>query len=46
MTWSCNIGSYKEVAWLKKDVPRLGMPSSTKVWIFTQLEFEPMVFSK
>jgi hypothetical protein len=31
---------------LKKDVPRLGMPSSTKVGIFPQSKFEPMVFSK
>jgi hypothetical protein len=52
MTWSHNIGSSKAIALLlcivilKKDVPRLGMLLSTKVGIFTQSEFEPMVFSK
>jgi hypothetical protein len=52
MTWSHNIGSSKAVALLlcivilKKNVQRLGMLSSTKVEIFTQSEFEPMVFSK
>jgi hypothetical protein len=52
MTWSHNIGSSKAIALLlcivilKKNVQRLGMLSSTKVEIFTQSEFEPMVFSK
>jgi hypothetical protein len=45
------IGNSKTIARLcivilKKDVPRLGMPSSRRVGIFTQSKFEPMVFSK
>jgi hypothetical protein len=45
------IGNSKAIARLciiilKKDVPRLGMPSSRRVGIFTQSKFEPMVFSK
>jgi hypothetical protein len=52
MTPLRNIGSSRAVTWLlcivifKKDVPRLGMPSSRRVGIFTQSKFELMVFSK